>query len=133
MPHAAATHYLNGMTPVKTLRKNDFSKAQLTVAMNLASRRRPGAFVSARLVKLVGGDSAAEAEVSRSKSQLRRTNLLGRTSPREWHVAVLASRRLLQEPGLDGGLAAVAKARDDRAGKLGREPAHFLAINHDHK
>ena len=49
------------------------------------------------------------------------------------NVAVLASRRLLKPAGLDGVLAALAKAREDRAGKLGHEPAHFLAIDRDHK
>ena len=68
-----------------------------------------------------------------SMSRLRRTNLLGRTSSRESRMAVFASRRLLNEPGLDGVLAALAEAREDRAGKLGDEPSHFLAIDHDHK
>ena len=99
----------------------------------VARRRRPAAVVSARQVKLVGGDSATKAEVSRSKFQLRRTNLLGRTSPRESRAAVLASSRLLQHPGLDGVREALAKAREDRTGKLGHEPGHFLAIDHDHE
>ena len=91
------------------------------------------AVVSAREVKLVGGDNATEAEVSRSKSQLTRKNLLSRTSPRESHVAALASRRLLQHLGLDGVREALAKAGEDRTGKLGHEPGHFLAIHPDHE
>ena len=84
--------------PTWIRRCGDFSGTPLALAEKLASRKRPAAVVSARQVKLVGGDSAREVEVSRSKSQLSRTNLLGRTSPVETHVAVSASHRLLKHP-----------------------------------
>ena len=41
-------HYVDEMTPVKTLRRKDFRKTQLALAKNLASRKQPAAFVPAK-------------------------------------------------------------------------------------
>ena len=48
--------------------------------------------------QIVGGDNATESEVNRTKSQLRRTNALGRGSPANAHVDQLSARRLLKQP-----------------------------------
>ena len=76
-------------------------------------------------VGMVGGENATESEVSRVKSQLRRTNLLGRGSPKSCHVHVLASRRVLAKPGLAAVLEALRMVRDARMGKMGCNPASF--------
>ena len=47
--------------------------------------------------QIVGGDNATECEVNRTKSQLRRTNALGR-GPANAHVDQLSARRLLRLP-----------------------------------
>ena len=80
---------------------------------------------------MVGGDNATESDVSRAKGQLRRTNLLGRGSPKFSHVHVLASRRVLAKPRLAAVLEALKTARDARMGKMGCSPASFLQLDQD--
>ena len=50
------------------------------------------------IFQIVGGDNATESEVNRTKSQLRRTNALGRGNPANAHVDQLSARRLLKQP-----------------------------------
>ena len=71
-----------------------------------------------------GGDNATESEASRAKGQLRRTNLLGRGSPKFSHVHVLASGRVLAKPGLAAVLDAMIVVRDAR-------PASVLKLEQD--
>ena len=82
---------------------------------------------------VVGGDNATESEVARTKSQLRRTNALGRQSPATAHVDQLAARRLLKRPGLLTVMQSMAAYRAARVNALGHGPADFLNLNNDSK
>ena len=82
---------------------------------------------------VVGGDNATESEVARTKSQLRRTNTLGRQSPATAHVDQLAARRLLKRPGLLTVMQSMATYRAARVNALGHAPADFLSLNNDSK
>ena len=65
---------------------------------------------------------SAESEVARGKQQLRRINRLGRSSPANNHIDLLAARRLLLKPGLMTVLKALEIYRLHRLGTLGRHP-----------
>ena len=67
-------------------------------------------------VKVLGGDSICERAISHEKRQLRRVNLLGRSSPRMLHMDVLASRRLLRSAGFCTVLSSLATYLNARAG-----------------
>ena len=82
---------------------------------------------------VVGGDNAIESEVARTKSQLRRTNTLGRQSPATAHVDQLAARGLLKRPGLLTVMQSMATYRAARVNALGHGPADFLNLNNDSK
>ena len=75
-----------------------------------------------RKVTAVGGDNSAESEVARGKQQLRRINRLGRSSPANNHIDLLAARRFLLKPGLMTVLKALEIYRLHRLGTLGRHP-----------
>ena len=62
---------------------------------------------------------------------MRSPNALGRMAPRHAHVTLLAARRLLQNPGLRSVLDALRAYREDRAGKVGCNPAHFADVLKD--
>ena len=66
-----------------------------------------------------------------TKSQLRRTNALGRQSPATSHVDQLAARRLLKRPGLVTVMLSMATYRAARVNALGHSPANFLNLNND--
>lgn len=72
-------------------------------------------------------DNACESEVSRTKSQLRRLNLLGKGSPVQAHADRLFARRLLRAPGL----LSVLDYRASRVNAEGHAPGHFLDLPHD--
>ena len=78
---------------------------------------------------IVGGDNATESEVNRTKSQLRRTNALGRGSPANAHVDQLSARRLLRQPGLLNVLNAIGNVRNKMKNSLGQEPKDFLVLD----
>ena len=80
---------------------------------------------------VIGGDNATESEVARTKSQLRRTNALGRQSPATSHVDQVAARRLLKRPGLVTVTQSMATYRAARVNALGHSPANFLNLNND--
>ena len=80
---------------------------------------------------VIGGDNATESEVARTKSQLRRTNALGRQSPATSHVDQVAARRLLKRPGLVTVMQSMATYRAARVNALGHSPANFLNLNND--
>ena len=62
---------------------------------------------------------------------MRSPNALGRMAPRHAHVTLLAARRLLQNPGLRSVLDALRAYREDRAGKVGCNLAHFADVLKD--
>ena len=78
--------------------------------------------------QIVGGDNATECEVNRTKSQLRRTNALGR-GPANAHVDQLSARRLLRLPGLLNVLNAIGNVRNKVKLALGHEPKDFLVLD----
>ena len=71
-------------------------------------------------VLTIGGDNATQREVSRSRNQLRRTKMRGRSNQMASHVNVVAACRILAKPGLATVLSALAAIQDARLGKLGR-------------
>ena len=60
--------------------------------------KRPAALRDASDWLLVACDNGAELEFSRSKQQMRRQSLLGRSAPATVHMNALASIRLLEHP-----------------------------------
>ena len=133
IPHATARHNLDEMTPLRKLAVKDLGYAQAKVLKKAAVAKRPAAQFSPqkRKVTVVSGDNGCESEFARNKQQLRRLNLLGRSSPQTSHVDVLATRRLLQNPGIQTCLHALKVYRQDRAGQLGHDPRHMFDLDQD--
>ena len=127
VPAATARHNLDEFTPVKTLRVKDLTPGQRrTLAKNAAAKKPAAAFTPQKQrCRIVGGDNQAESAISHGKRQLRRVNLLGRSSPRNAHIDLLCARRLLRVPGLTSVLHALAVYRKDRAGCIGCCPDDF--------
>ena len=75
-------------------------------------------------LKLV--DNSTESEISRVKGQMRRTNMLGRISPRNAQVQQFAAKRLLEKPGLMPLVTAFAEYRRDRKNQMGIQPGHAV-------
>ena len=76
-------------------------------------------------VKVLATDNICESVISHGKRQLRRMNLLGRSSPRMFHIDVLASRRLHRSPGFCTVLSSLSTYHNARAGQLGCLPQDF--------
>lgn len=127
IPAATAKHSIDEMTPLRSFKVKDLTSGQKKTAQMLAAKKRPAALFSPkkRKVTVVGGDNSAESEVARGKQQLRRINRLGRSSPANNHIDLLAARRLLLKPGLMTVLKALESLeiyRLHRLGSLGRHP-----------
>ena len=82
-------------------------------------------------ILIVGGDNSTESEISRVKGQMRRTNMLGRISPRNAQVQQFAAKRLLEKPGLMPLVTAFAEYRRDRKKQMGIQPGHAFQIEKD--
>lgn len=131
MPAAHARHHLDEMSPLCTLKKKSMTAAQIKTLSKASVGKRPAAIEKKTCFNIVGGDNATEAEVSRTKSQLRRVNALGRQSPRLAHCDQLAARRLLVKPGLLSVLDSMSRYRKSRVRSLGHSPHDFLELSQD--
>lgn len=83
--------------------------------------------------KVVAGDNQAESLISSVKLQLRRSNRVGRGSPKLAHVDQLAALRMLNAPGLSNLLTAVANYRKARCNQMGCSPKDFFNLDTDEK
>ena len=81
--------------------------------------------------KVVAGDNQAESLISSVKLQLRRSNRVGRGSPKLAHVDQLAALRMLNAPGLSNLLTAVANYRKARCNQMGCSPKDFFNLDTD--
>ena len=79
-------------------------------------------------MKIVAGDNEAEAEISRIKRSLRRTNHFGRTSPKYAHIVPLAHKRLSDNGGLNTVLHSVATYRNLRFNHIGWNPCMWCDV-----
>ncbi|CAE7023590.1 unnamed protein product [Symbiodinium sp. KB8] len=134
VPAAQARHGLDEMTPTVSFPSACLSSKQArTVRKAAAVKKKPAAQFSPkkRSFRIVGGDNQCELQIAVGKNQLRRVNALGRMAPRHAHVTLLAARRLLQNPGLRSVLDSLRAYREDRAGKVGCDPAHFADVLKD--
>ena len=132
IPGAHARHHLDEMTPLVSIRKKQLSEKQTKTLKHAAKSSRGSKKAAPELktvFQIVGGDNATESEVNRTKSQLRRTNALGRGSPANAHVDQLSARRLLKQPGLLSVLNAIGKVREKMKMSLGHEPKDFLNLD----
>ena len=97
LPNAPARHCIDEMSPTVELKQSDMTKQQqktLTKASKVL--KRPAALKRKQSFLIVGGDNSTESEISRVKGQMRRTNMLGRISPRNAQVQQFAAKRLLE-------------------------------------
>ena len=85
---------------IPTWKLSDKQRKTLKDAAKSSRGGKKAALEMKTVFQIVGGDNATECEVNRTKSQLRRTNALGRGSPANAHVDQLSARRLLRLPGL---------------------------------
>ena len=81
----------------------------------------------------MAGDNQAESLISSVKLQLRRSNRVGRGSPKLAHVDQLAALRMLNAPGLSNLLTAVANYRKARCNQMGCSPKDFFNLDTDEK
>ena len=91
----------------------------------------PAALKRKQSFLIVGRDNSTESEISRVKGQMRRTNMLGRISPRNAQVQQFAAKRLLEKPGLMPLVTAFAEYRRDRKNQMGIQPGHAFQIEKD--
>ncbi|CAL1141470.1 unnamed protein product [Cladocopium goreaui] len=132
LPNAPARHCIDEMSPTVELNQSDMTKQQqktLTKASKVL--KRPAALKRKQSFLIVGGDNSAESEISRVKGQMRRTNMLGRISPRNAQVQQFAVKRLLEKPGLMPLVTAFAEYRRDRKNQMGIQPGHAFQIDKD--
>ena len=93
--------------------------------------KRPAALKRKESFLIVGGDNSTESEIARVKGQMRRTNMLGRISPRNAQLQQFAAKRLLEKPGLMPLVTAFAEYRRDRKNQMGIQPGHAFQIDKD--
>ena len=132
LPNAPAHHCIDEMSPTVELKQSDMTKQQqktLTKASKVL--KRPAALKRKQSFLIVGGDNSTESEISRVKGQMRRTNMLGRISPRNAQVQQFAVKRLLEKPGLMPLVTAFAEYRRDRKSQMGIQPGHAFQIEKD--
>ena len=132
LPNAPARHCIDEMSPTVELKQSDMTKQQqktLTKASKVL--KRPAALKRKQSFLIVGGDNSTESEISRVKGQMRRTNMLGRISPRNAQVQQFAAKRLLEKPGLMPLVTAFAEYRRDRKKQMGIQPGHAFQIEKD--
>ena len=98
-----------------------------------ASMKKPACVMSPKktIAKIVGGDNSSEAEFSRVKRSLRRVNQIGRMQPSQSHIIPLAMQKLLDSPGLETVLQAMAFYRQARMSQVGCDPKKFGKVSDD--
>ena len=80
---------------------------------------------------VMGGDNSSEAEFSRVKRSLRRVNQIGRMQPSQSHIIPLAMQKLLDSPGLETVLQAMAFYRQARMSQVGCDPKKIGKVSDD--
>ena len=128
MPVVGARHYLDEMTPFRAIKKKGLTKQQERTLKKASTNAKKASLEQKTHYKVVAGDNQAESLISSVKLQLRRSNRLGRGSPKQ-----LAALRLLNAPGLSNLLAALANYRKARCNQMGCSPKDFLNLNTDEK
>ena len=134
IPVAPARHSIDELTPTHTFTLSRMTAGQIRMLNNCASRKaKPSAVVSPgrRKVTVVAGDNEAEAEFSRIKRSLRRSNQFGRTSPKYAHIVPLAHKRLNDNGGLNTVLHSVATYRNLRFNHIGWKPSMRCDVHVD--
>ena len=72
-----------------------------------------------------------QVEFSRVKRSLRRVNRIGRMQPSQSHIIPLAMQKLLDSPGLETVLQAMAFYRQSRMSQIGCDPKKFGKVSDD--
>ena len=100
-----------------------------------ASMKKPACVMSPKktIGKILGGDNASEAEFSRLKRSLRRVNKVGRMTSSNSHIIPLAMQKILDSPGLETILKAMALYRHARMSKVGCDPKKIVNVSHDNE
>ena len=95
--------------------------------------KKPACVMSPKktIAKIVGGDNSSEAEFSRVKRSLRRVNQIGRMQPSQSHIIPLAMQKLLDSPGLETVLQAMAFYRQARMSQVACDPKKFGKVSDD--
>lgn len=131
IPVAPARHSIDELTPTHTFTLSRMTGGQRRMLKSCASQKaKPSALVTpgGTKVKVVAGDNEAEAEFSRIKRSLRRSNQFGRTSPKYAHILPLAHKRLSDNGGLNTVLQSVATYRNARFNHLGWKPSMWCDV-----
>ena len=114
--------------------KKGLTKQQERTLKKASTNAKKASLEQKTQYKVVAGDNQAESLISSVKLlQLRRSNRLGRGSPKLAHVDQLAALRMLNAPGLLNSLAALANYRKARCNQMGCSPKDFLNLNTDEK
>ena len=95
--------------------------------------KKPACVMSPKktIAKIVGGDNSSEAEFSRVKRSLRRVNQIGRMQPFQSHIIPLAMQKILDSPGLETVLQAMAFYRQARMSQVGCDPKKLGKVSDD--
>ena len=125
IPNASARHHLDEMTPVQKIKSKQMQPGQVKTLERASVQKRPAARSVRGGFQVVGGDNTTEAAISRVKGQLRRRNMIGRMSPAMSHVLQLASKRLLEEPGLYSVLRSLGEYRRHVRNAVGFKPTDW--------
>ena len=126
MPNVSARHQMDELTPTKSLPDDGLTGPQRRTLLRLSAAKQPAALRDASDWLIVAGDNGAESEFSRSKQQMRRQSLLGRSAPATVHMDALASIRLLEHPGLLPLMQAFRLYREARRHELAHPSSEFL-------
>ena len=139
MPVVGARHYLDEMTPFRAIKKKGLTKQQertLKKAQLALTNSKKASLEQKTQYKVVAGDNQAESLISGVKLQLRRSNRVGRGSPKLAHVECRPASSFTNvenAPGLSNLLAAFANYRKARCNQMGCSPKDFLNLNTDEK
>ena len=123
------------MSPTVPFRMSKLTKGQQKMLQKTASMKKPACVMSPKktIGKILGGDNASEAEFSRLKRSLRRVNKVGRMTPSNSHIIPLAMQKILDSPGLETILNAMALYRHARMSKVGCDPKKIGNVSHDNE
>ena len=75
----------------------------------------------------------AKQSFKRLKRSLRHVNKVGRMTPSNSHIIPLAMQKILDSPGLETILNAMALYRHARMSKVGCDPKSFGNVSHDNE
>ena len=113
--------------------KKGLTKQQERTLKKASTNSKKASLEQKTQYKVVAGDNQAESLISSVKLQLRRSNRVGRGSPKLAHVDQLAALRMLNAPGLSNLLTAVANYRKARCNQMGCSPKDFFNLDTDEK